>query len=102
MKIELQLNDWYEEGKITFTQRDNFHKDAILTWKRIHQSCHRETKGDIRQDNTNALSCYYDVMREKLSFHSTEIGLQLSNGEFIKLANEQQIGWKYNWKGKGS
>lgn len=102
LKIELQLNDWYDDGKITLEQRDNFHRDAVITWKRIHQSCHRATRNDMSQNNANALNCYYDVMKEKLSILSTEIGLPLSNGEFIKLANEKQIGWKYNWKGRNA
>ena len=100
LKIELQLNDWYDDGKITLAQRNSFHKDAALLWKRIHQSCHRTTRNDVSQDDINALSCYCDVMREKLSIVSTGIGLQLSNGEFIKLANEEQIGWRYKWKGR--
>lgn len=98
--IELQLDDWYDGGKITLAQRNSFHKNAALIWKRIHQSCHRKTQNDMSQDDINALSCYDDVMREKLSIVSTGIGLQLSNGEFIKLANEAQIGWKYKWKGR--
>ena len=56
----------------------------------------------MSQDIMNALNCYYDVMKEKLSILSTELGVSLSNGEFIKLANEQQIGWKFNWKGKNT
>ena len=100
LKVELQLNDWYDDGKITLAQRNSFHKDAALIWKRIHQSCHRTTRNDMSQDTINALSCYDNVMREKLSIVSTGIGLQLSNGEFIKLANEEQIGWKYKWKGR--
>lgn len=102
LQIELQLNDWYDDGKITLEQRNNFHKDATITWKRIHQSCHRTTQNDISQDDANALDCYYDVMREKLSILSTAIGSALSNGEFIKLANEQQIGWKYKWKARNT
>jgi len=51
-------------------------------------------------NDANALDCYYDVMREKLSILSTAIGSALSNGEFIKLANEEQIGWRYEWKGR--
>ena len=100
LNVELQLGDWYDDGKISLAQRNSFHKDAALIWKRIHQSCHRKTRNDMSQDDINALSCYDDVMREKLSIVSTGIGLQLSNGEFIKLANEAQIGWKYKWKGR--
>ena len=41
-------------------------------------------------------------MREELELLSTKLGIDLSNGEFIKLANEEKIGWKYNWITRGS
>lgn len=37
-------------------------------------------------------------MIEKLTLLSTELGMSMSNGEFIKLADEEKIGWKYCWK----
>lgn len=97
LSVELQLNDWYYEGRITLPVLDRFHKDAALTWKRIHQSCHRTTKSDFCLDYENALACFYEVMKEKLKLLSNEIGLSLSNGEFIKLANEKQIRWRNGW-----
>lgn len=97
LSVELQLKDWYQEGRITLPTLNRFHKDAALTWKRIHQSCHRATKGNPQLDYENALDCFYEVMKEKLKLISTEMGVSLSNGEFIKLANEAQIGWKYIW-----
>ncbi|WP_279067980.1 dsDNA nuclease domain-containing protein [Intestinimonas butyriciproducens] len=102
LKIELQLNDWCNEGRITIFERDKFHKNAALIWKRIHQSCHQTTRKDVSQDNDNALNCFYDVMKEKLTLLSTELGVELSNGEFIKLANEERIGWKYKWLIRGT
>lgn len=101
LKIELQLNDWCNEGRITIFERNKFHKNAALIWKRIHQSCHQTTRKNVSQDNDNALNCFYDVMREKLTLLSTELGVELSNGEFIKLANEKTIGWKYKWLTRG-
>ena len=102
LNVQLQLDAWYDDGKITHEDRDRFHRNAKLTWKRIHQSSHRSTASDINQDYSNALSCYYAVIREELRILSTELGLELSNGEFIKLANEKKIGWKYNWEGGNS
>lgn len=98
LSLELQLNEWYENGKISKLDKENFHKDVILTWKRTHQSNHRKTKRNPELDVENAISCYDQIMQEKLQLLSTEIGTSLSNGEFIKLANEQKIGWKYKWK----
>ena len=99
LNVQLQLDDWYDEGKISLDDLNRFHQDAILTWKRIHRASHQSTISDLSQDYTNALSCYFAVIKEKLKILSTELGIALSNGEFIKLANEKKIGWKYNWKG---
>ena len=100
LSVQLQLDSWYEAGSITLDRRDQFHKDAWLIWKRIHQQSHIQTRRDISLDEDNAIACFYTVMREKLRILSTELGPDLSNGEFIKLANEKKIGWKYSW-GKG-
>lgn len=101
MKTEQQLNDWYNDGEITFQDKKQFHKNATLIWKRIHQSNHRTTRQDITQDNINALSCYDNVMKQQLILLETHLGLELSNGEFIKLANEEKIGWKFQWSTRG-
>lgn len=101
MKIEQQLDDWYNDGEITLYDKEQFHKNVVLTWKRIHQSNHRTTSRDITQDNINALSCYDNVMEKQLILFETHLGLELSNGEFIKLANEEKIGWKFQWSTRG-
>lgn len=100
LSVQLQLDSWYEDGAITLDRKKQFHKDAWLIWKRIHQQSHILTRGDTSLDTGNAIACFYTVMREKLQILSTELGPELSNGEFIKLANEKKIGWKYSW-GKG-
>ena len=99
LDVQCQLDGWYEDGRITYDQIERFHKDAKLTWKHIHQSSHRSTASNMTHDKENALTCFYHTIKERLMLLSTDIGLELSNGEFIKLANEKQIGWKYHWEG---
>lgn len=101
LSVELQLADWKREDRITDSTIKDFHKKAALIWKRIHQSSHRTTKQNINADFVNALSCFDEVMKERLNLISTDIGLPLSNGEFVKLANEEHIGWKYSWRNRG-
>ena len=98
LSITMQLEDWYKEGRITHSSMLQFHKDAILQWKNIHRTCHRLTKGNSGLDCQNALNCFDKIMDEKLGFMSTALGVEKSNGEFIKLADEKKIGWKYAWK----
>lgn len=40
-------------------------------------------------------------MEKQLILLETHLGLELSNGEFIKLANEEKIGWKFQWSTRG-
>lgn len=96
--IRLQLEAWHQEGKISLLMLQQFEKDSILQWKTIHRASHRHTATNKNLDCSNALDCFDDVMKEKLSLLSTELGLSLSNGEFIWLADEEKIGWKYSWK----
>lgn len=98
LTLEFQLNDWYEDGRISTNQKDDFHREAVTVWRRIHQSCHRMTRRNATLDINNALSCFDETMREQLLLRSVDIGLGLSNGEFIRLANEQKVGWRYRWK----
>lgn len=98
LQIRLQLDGWYNEGRLTLAALQQFHEDAALCWKRIHQSCHRSTKGEPGRDFENALSCFDIIMKEKLSLLSTELGMLLSNGEFVNLANDELIGWRFLWK----
>lgn len=95
LKVELQLNDWYEDGKISLQQLVNFHSDSVRLWKRIHKSCHQNTKQNPSTNLSNALTCFNQVMQQQLKMLSEELGISLSNGEFIKLANEDKIRWKF-------
>lgn len=97
LSVKMQLSDWYEEGKIDLQTMQRFHDNAFKLWKRIHKACHRSTKGNASLDRANALECFDQIMQEQLKILSTDLDISLSNGEFILLANEEKIGWKYKW-----
>lgn len=98
LQVKLQLEAWHQDGRITYLTVQQFHEDAILQWKNIHRACHRSTNQDEKLDFQNALACFDKIMTEKLTILSTELGMSMSNGEFIKLADESKIGWKHLWK----
>lgn len=100
LRIKLQLEAWYQEGRITYSILEQFHDDSILQWKNLHRVAHRSTVTDTTLDLQNALNCFDKLMAEKLTILSTELGMSMSNGEFIKLADEEKIGWKCCWKGR--
>lgn len=95
--VQMLLDDWREDGKIDAQTVERFHRDAKTLWKRIHRASHRSTKTDPTRDRINALDCFDTVMRERLRVMATDLEINLSNGEFILLANEEKIGWKYKW-----
>lgn len=100
LEVRMQLEQWYEDGCITQSEKNNFHRDAINSWRNIHRQNHRTTKNDETLDFRNAIACFDQVLLEKLSLLEMSLGSRLSNGEFIHLAEEQLIGWKYEWRKK--
>lgn len=102
LSLRNQLSDWYDEGKIDASTVKKFHDNAFEIWKSLHRGSHRATKKDNALDQNNALSCFDEVMKKELKILATELGISLSRGEFIMLANEEEIGWKYMWCEKWS
>lgn len=100
LKIRMNLEIWYDDGEITCEDQIRFHKNAINIWKNTHKKAHRLTKSDIRLNNQNALVCLDDIRSKQLKMLTTDLGIDLSNGEFYYLANERQIGWKIEWEEK--
>lgn len=96
--LMMQLEDWSDDGRLTEYDLRRFHKEAITLWHRIHNRNHRTTGADKSLDNKNALNCFDEIMEKKLQLFEINMGIELSNGEFISLANESKIGWKYFWK----
>lgn len=97
LSIKMQLDDWRDDGKIDLLTVQRFHEDAKQLWKNIHRSCHRTTNSDYVLDLKNACDCFDKTMLQRLSVLSTELGISLSNGEFIFLANDKKIGWRNRW-----
>lgn len=93
----MQLEDWRDDGKIDLLTVRRFHDDAKQLWKNIHRSCHRTTKSNYSLDLKNACACFDQTMLQRLIVLSMDLGIPLSNGEFILLANDKKIGWKYRW-----
>lgn len=96
--LKLQLEDWREEGRLTKNDLLKFHEEATTLWHRLHVKNHRTTKANPSLDWVNAVHCYDEIMVQKLQLLQTDMGIELSNGEFINLSNEERIGWKYFWK----
>ncbi|MDF2543589.1 MAG: hypothetical protein K0S47_3307 [Herbinix sp.] len=100
LTVQLNLNKWYEDGEITNIDKENFKKSAISIWRNIHRKSHRTTKSNMSLNNVNSINCLDDIRDKNLKMITTEIGVDLSNGEFYLLSNEGAIGWKLEWEAK--
>lgn len=101
LEILFYLKDWENSGVITQSNVSRFHQDAIIQWENTHRKVHRATnKTDKESNRVNAVRCFDEVLEKKLTLISTDIGTELSNGEYIFLAEDDEIGWKYEWREK--
>jgi len=99
LDVRLNLQQWYDDGEITLEQRDNFNKNAIAYWRNVHKQCHRNIRCNIsNQEHSQALNCLDEVRKKELKIVNTELGIDVSNGEFYNLSNEGEIGWLKKWE----
>lgn len=98
--MQMNLEKWHTDGEVTGVDISNFHKEAISIWRNTHKSCHRGTKRDLSLNYDNALKCLDNTREKNLKIITTEVGIDLSNGEFYCLSNKGNIGWKLEWEEK--
>lgn len=98
LSVQMNLEKWYIDGEITKVDLEKFHKSSVFIWKNIHRKSHRTTKNNLVFNNMNALNCLDDIRAKELKMLTTDIGIDLSNGEFYYLSNEGQLGWKFEWE----
>ena len=99
LMVKLNLDNWCIDGEIANIDKDEFHESAKSIWRNSHKKAHRSTKNNLILNHSNALNCLDDIREKNLKMFTTEIGIDLSNGEFYYLSNKRIIGWKLEWKG---
>ena len=100
LRLKMQIDSWCQDGLIAEMDKDNFHRFAFAIWRNIHKKSHRSTKGDRSLDCSNACTCLDDVRMQRLKFLSTDLDIELCNGEFYLLSDIKRIGWKLLWEDK--
>lgn len=100
LSVQMNLNQWHTDGEITKSDLKKYHKAAVSIWKNSHKKSHRLTKTNLALNHINAINCLDDIRTKELKMLTTDIGVDLSNGEFYYLSNESQIGWKIEWEAK--
>lgn len=98
LNLKLNLDQWRTDGEISKDDIEQFYKNSFYYWKNTHKKNHRSTSYDDNSDNENALKCLDEVRLKELNIHDTQLDINISNGEFYNLANEEKIGWKKSWR----
>lgn len=98
LMVKMNLESWYEDGLITNIDKESFHDNVFSIWRNMHKKAHRSTKKNLSLDKDNAINCLDEVRGKNLKVLSTELGIDLSNGEFYYLSNIKRIGWKFEWE----
>jgi hypothetical protein len=98
LTFQMNLKEWHNDGLITNIDLDNFHKNVFSLWRNTHKKLHRSTKKKPELDIDNSLKCLDEIRLKELKMITTDIGIDLSNGEFYYLSNERKIGWQIKWE----
>lgn len=100
------LKKWEEDGDLLNHEIESFHKQSILIWKNSFRQKFREIKAKIESNISveqseikyKAIECLDEIRKSILQMDETFLSLELSNGHFYLLTNNEQIGWHYDWK----
>ncbi|UFH36065.1 ABC-three component system protein [Flavobacterium acetivorans] len=100
------LKKWEEDGDLLNHEIEEFHKQSILIWKNSFREKFRQIKtkveSNISVDDSEikhkALECLDEMRKAILQIDETLLSVELSNGHFYNLTNNDQIGWHYDWK----
>ncbi|GAO42324.1 hypothetical protein [Flavihumibacter petaseus] len=102
------LEEWEKSGYIGPAVRQVFDNESILKWRNIFKESTRAVeklvKGGRKIEEIDAdiiegaLKCLDTIRREVLTIEDTMLDTALSNGQFYLLSENEQIGWRYDWK----
>lgn len=92
---EKNLKELLQSNEIIQQDISDLDKNAIDNWNPKHKKKYIAKSND----NYKALELFYEILDIDLDLKGQKISLKsISNGQFIKLSDTPQIGWKYNWK----
>lgn len=100
------LKKWEEDGDLVNHEIELFHKQSMTIWKNSFKEKFRQIKVKIESNTSvddseikyKALECLDEMRKAILKIDETFLSVELSNGHFYHLTNNEQIGWHYDWK----
>lgn len=111
LNINGLLEMMYQEGLTTRVEIQHLEQEAIILWENIHRESYRKIKRKIKTNRLkedekieelydSACSCVAEIRKQRLKVNKEELDIQLCNGEYYSLANDEKIGWKLKWEVK--
>lgn len=92
---ERNLLRWEVEGDITMIELRQFDTDAITSWRNTFRACHRDKSIPEAQRAVQVIDKLRELM---LTIRDQHLGTEFSNGQFYKLAEIPQIGFRPGWQ----
>lgn len=90
----------YAQGDITQQEIDDFNSDSINRWRNIFRAHTRrplKTEEAVRDAGCRVLD---QVRSEALQIGGVALDSLMSNGQYYKLSDELNIGWRIDWESK--
>lgn len=102
------IKKWEEDGDIVNYEIENFNRQSVLAWKNSFREKFRQIKAKLNNGEKvdeseikyKAVECLDEMRKQILKIDETFLSIELSNGQFYYLTNNQQIGWHYDWESR--
>ncbi|MEG7619584.1 hypothetical protein, partial [Enterococcus faecalis] len=100
------LERWKQQGELVTTDIKRFKELAKSEWRNGFDRIHFNLMKKIRKkENINdeelmdlAVDCYFETLKIKLNIDEFELDIEFSNGKYLLMSDELEIGWIYDWK----
>jgi len=102
------LELWNKKGELTEEQKKIFVANCVTQWKNLHIKHHRQnnkellrgkTNEDIKDELNDAAQSCIDALREiKLAIEDQPLDIEISNGQFYLLSDDDLIGWQLDYQ----
>jgi len=96
LAIETNLNIFLQNGEISENDKNLLDSNSVTSWDEEFQDIYLE---DSNQNDLNAKKLYLKVLKKDLDLAGQKIEWkEATKGQFIKMSDIPEIGWKYTWK----
>ncbi len=94
--METNINKFLQESEISENDIDLLNRNSVTHWEEEFDEMYLE---DSDRNDKTAKKLYLKVLKKDLDLAGQKIEWkEATKGQFIKMSDIPEIGWKYNWK----